>query len=129
VKQVNRQYQAKHPRLRSYQNCVWDLIEKNFSSVNIHYIPREENQQTDALAKATSTFTPPTSIKLKYHILMRHRPSIPNNIQHWQVFEDDKQLRKFLETVDDFAKRIPTKKTKISLLLDHVVIDANGLIY
>jgi ribonuclease HI len=94
VKQVNRQYQAKHPRLRSYQNCVWDLIENFFSSVNIHYIPRAENQQADALAKAASTFTPPTAFKLKYHILMRHRPSIPNNIQHWQVFEDDEQLQK-----------------------------------
>jgi hypothetical protein len=30
VKQINRQYQAKHPRLRSYRNCTWDLIE-NFS--------------------------------------------------------------------------------------------------
>jgi len=44
VKQVNRQYQAKHPRLRSYRNCVWDLIENFFSFVKIHYIPRTENQ-------------------------------------------------------------------------------------
>jgi hypothetical protein len=35
---------------------------------------------------------------------MRHRPSIPNNIQHWQVFEDDEQLRKFLESIDEFAE-------------------------
>jgi ribonuclease HI len=104
VKQVNRQYQAKHPRLRSYRNCIWDLIENFFSSVKVHYIPRTENQQADALAKAASTFTPPTAFKLKYHIQMRHRPSIPNNIQHWQVFEDDEQLRKFLESIDEFAE-------------------------
>jgi ribonuclease HI len=104
VKQVNFQYQAKHPRLRSYRNCVWDLIKKKFSFVNVHYIPGAENQQDDALSKAASTFIPPTAFKLKYHILMRHRASIPNNIQHWQVFEDDEQLRKFLETVDDFSK-------------------------
>ena len=35
---------------------------------------------------------------------MRHRPSIPNNIQHWQVFEDDEQLRKFLESLDEFTE-------------------------
>ena len=35
---------------------------------------------------------------------MRHRTSIPNNIQHWQVFEDDEQLQKFLETIDEFAE-------------------------
>jgi ribonuclease HI len=74
IKQVNRQYQAKHPRLRSYRNCVWDLIENFFSSVNVHFVPRSENQQADALAKAASTFTPPTAFKLKYHIQMRHRP-------------------------------------------------------
>ena len=82
MKQVNCQYQAKHPRLRSYQNCVWDLVEIFFSSVNVHFVPRAENQQADALAKAASTFVPPTAFKLKYHIQMRHRPSIPNNIQH-----------------------------------------------
>jgi ribonuclease HI len=98
IKQINRQYQAKNPRLRSYRNCAWDLIENFFSSVNVHYIPRTENQRADSLAKAASTFAPPTVFKLKYHIEMRHRPSIPNNIQHWQVFEDDEQLRKFLET-------------------------------
>jgi hypothetical protein len=35
---------------------------------------------------------------------MRHHPSIPNNIQHWQVFEDDEKLRKFLESLDEFAE-------------------------
>jgi ribonuclease HI len=83
VKQVNRQYQAKHPRLRSYRNCAWDLMENFFSSVKVHFIPRAKNQQADSLAKEASTFAPPTTFKLKYHIEIRHRPSIPNNIQHW----------------------------------------------
>jgi hypothetical protein len=42
VKQINRQYQAKHPRLRSYKNCAWDLMENFFSSVNVHFIPRRK---------------------------------------------------------------------------------------
>jgi hypothetical protein len=104
IKQVNRQYQAKHPRLRSYRNCVWDLIENLFTSINFHFVPRSENQHANALAKAASTFTPPTTFNLKYHIQMRHRPSIPNNIQHWQVFEDDEQLRKFLKSLDEFSE-------------------------
>jgi ribonuclease HI len=87
VKQINRDYQAKHPRLRSYRNCTWDLMENLFSSVKVHFIPWAENQQADSLAKEASTFVPPTTFKLKYHIEVRHRPSIPNNIQHWQVFE------------------------------------------
>jgi ribonuclease HI len=104
VKQIRQQYQAKHPRLRSYRNCTWDLIENFFSSFNIHHIPRAENQQADSLAKAAATFMPPTVLKLKYHIEMRHRPSIPNNVQHWQVFEDDEQIKQFLEMVDEFSE-------------------------
>jgi ribonuclease HI len=104
VKQIKQQYQAKHPRLRSYRNCAWDLIENFFSSFNIHHIPRMENQQADSLAKAAATFMPPTILKLKYHIEMRHKPSIPNNVQHWQVFEDDEQIKQFLEMVDEFSE-------------------------
>jgi ribonuclease HI len=43
VKQIKQKYQAKYPRMRSYRNCAWDLIENFFSSFNIHSIPRMEN--------------------------------------------------------------------------------------
>ena len=66
--------------------------------------PEQKNQRADALAKAASMFAPPTIFKLKYHIEMRHKPSIPNNIQHWQVFEDDEQIIHFLEMVDEFVE-------------------------
>ena len=93
VKQIKKQYQSKNPRLRSYRNCAWNLIENFFSSFNIHYISRMENQQTNSLSKATVNFVPSIVLKLKYHIEMRHRPSIPNNVQHWKFFEDDKQIK------------------------------------
>jgi hypothetical protein len=83
-------------------NCAWDLIEFFFSSFNIHHIPREENQQADSLAKAATNFMPPMVLKLKYHIEMRHQPSIPNNVPHWKVFEDDEHIKQFLEMVDEF---------------------------
>ena len=79
-------------------------MENLFSSVKVHFIPRAENQQANSLAKAASTFVPPTAFKLKYHIEVRHRPSIPNNIQHWKVFKDDELIIKFLEMVDDFSE-------------------------
>jgi ribonuclease HI len=44
VKQINRDYQAKYPRLISYRNCAWDLIENLFSSVKVHFIPQAKNQ-------------------------------------------------------------------------------------
>lgn len=33
---------------------------------------------------------------------MKHKPSILDNIKHWQVFEDYQQLKKFIELMDDF---------------------------
>jgi ribonuclease HI len=104
VKQINRQYLAKHPRLRTYKNCAWDLMENFFSSVNVHFIPRAENLHADALAKVASTFSPPMTFKLKYHIEFRHKPSIPDNIRHWKVFEDDEQIKKFLAAVGEFSE-------------------------
>jgi hypothetical protein len=41
------------------------------------------------LAKDESTFIPPTILKLKYHIEMRHKPSIPDNVHYWKIFEAD----------------------------------------
>jgi ribonuclease HI len=104
VKQIKQQYQAKHPRMRSYRNCAWDLIEFFFLSFNIHVIPRLHNQQADSLAKVATNFIPPTVLKLKYHIDMRHKPSIPNNVHYWKIFEDDEQIKQFLEMIDEFSE-------------------------
>jgi hypothetical protein len=35
---------------------------------------------------------------------MRHKPSIPNIVQQWKVFEDDEKIRQFLEMVDEFSE-------------------------
>ena len=35
---------------------------------------------------------------------IRHKPSIPEIIQHWQDFEDDEQIKKFLEVVGKFSE-------------------------
>jgi len=34
---------------------------------------------------------------------IRHRPSIPDNVKHWQVFEDDQQIKRFLELIKEFS--------------------------
>jgi ribonuclease HI len=41
VHQVKKLYQAKHPRLRTYRNEFWDLVDNFFSSFNISFGPRE----------------------------------------------------------------------------------------
>ena len=103
VRQVKNQCQAKHPRLKAYRNEVWDLVENSFLAFNIQFMPREQNRMADSLAVAASTFRPPQNPLLRYEIEVRYRPSIPDNFKHWQVFEDEEQVKRFLETVGEFS--------------------------
>lgn len=103
VRQVRNQCQTKHPRLRAYRNEVWDVVEKFFMEFNIQFMPREQNRMDDSLAVAASTFRPPQNPLLRYEIEVRYRPSIPDNIKHWQVFEDEEQMKRFLETIGEFS--------------------------
>jgi len=64
VYQVKNIYQSKHPRLRTYINEFWYLIDNFFSSFNISFVPREENTMEDSLAISASNFKiplPPSS--------------------------------------------------------------------
>ena len=56
------------------------------------------------MAIAASNFKIPLDIKTTYEVQIKHRPSIQDNIKHWQAFEDDKQIKEFLECMDEFSK-------------------------
>jgi ribonuclease HI len=103
IHQIKNIYQAKHPRLRTYRNEVWDLIDSFFLAFNISFIPRKENTMVDSLVVSASHFRVPLPPKLKYDVEVKYRPSIPDNVKHWKVFEDDLEIKKFLESVDEFS--------------------------
>jgi ribonuclease HI len=103
VHQIKNIYQTKNPRLRSYINEVWDLVDSFFSAFNISFIPREESTMADSLVVSESNFRIPIPPKIKYDVEVKYMPSIPNNVKYWKVFEDDLELRNFLETVDEFS--------------------------
>jgi ribonuclease HI len=103
VQQIKNIYQAKNPRLRDYRNEVWDLVDSFFSAFNILFIPREENTMDNSLAISVSNFRVLFLPKLKYEVEVKYRPSIPNNVKHCKVFEDDIEIKIFLETIDEFS--------------------------
>ena len=35
---------------------------------------------------------------------MQYRPSLPDNVQHWKVFEDDDEVNRFLQVIDEFSE-------------------------
>ena len=92
MQQVKKIYQVKQHKLKNYRNEVWDLVEHYFSAFNISYISRETNKLVDSLVMATSNFKVPLEPMDSYEIHIKHRPSMPENIKQWKVFEDDQQL-------------------------------------
>ena len=44
------------------------------------------------------------NLQSTYDVQVKHRPSVPDNIKRWQIFQDDQQIKKFLECVDDFSE-------------------------
>jgi hypothetical protein len=99
INQIKSIYQAKHPMLRAYKNIVLDIVDQ-FPEYNLSVIPRGQNQIVDALATSAPVFKIPILPNKKYDIEVKHRPSVPDNIKYYQVFEDDKQIESFLKMED-----------------------------
>jgi len=78
IKQVKGEYQAKHPRMRAYQNAVLDIL-KLFSDYTLTCVPRIQNSIADALAKAASNLKIPMNSSNKFEIHVKHRPTVSDN--------------------------------------------------
>ncbi|KAH9324013.1 hypothetical protein KI387_044470, partial [Taxus chinensis] len=66
-------------------------------------MPRERNTRADSLAISGSLLIPHLDFSQdKFTIEMIHRPSVPDNANNWQVFNDDQHLLSFLELRDNF---------------------------
>jgi hypothetical protein len=89
--------------LRTYRNEVWALIDNFFLAFNISFVPREEIALTESLAVSASNFKVSLPPKLKYNVEVKYMPSIPDNVKHWKVFEDDLEIKRFLEIVEEFS--------------------------
>jgi len=103
IQQVNKTFQAKHPRLKAYRDEVWRLKD-SFDNFCISYIPRAKNQLADSLAMSASMFIPPMPPRLVYEVQMKYKPSLLDNVQHWKVFEDDDEVNRFLQVIDEFSE-------------------------
>jgi hypothetical protein len=100
--QVINLYQDKNPRLRSYRNEAWDLIDNFFLPFNISFIPREESIMANSVVVSASNFRVPLPPKLKYDVEVNYKPYIPDNVKHLKVFEDDIEIIIFLNIVNEF---------------------------
>jgi ribonuclease HI len=89
INQVTQRYKIKNERLKLYFKRVNELME-SFSSLNIAFIPRDKNHKADSLALAASLSNPDNvQSKTSFQVERAFRPSVPNNVEYLQVFEND----------------------------------------
>ena len=50
-----------------------------------------------------SNFKVPLPPKLKYDVEVKYSPSIPDNVKLWKVFEDYIEIKRFMETMEEFS--------------------------
>jgi ribonuclease HI len=88
VRQVRNYIHCLTPHLKCYQTEVWSLINK-FSAFNINSIPRSSNTEADLLANVASKLLPADGLSPSaFSVELLFRPSIPDNITSWRVFDD-----------------------------------------
>jgi hypothetical protein len=90
------------PHLRGYQQEVWNLL-YSFEYFNIESIPHYQNVVADILANATSRYTP---LNDGFSVEIMFRPSIPDNVTNWRVFNNDIQIINFLTSSDVFQDSV-----------------------
>ena len=89
--------------LKIYRNAIWDTMEF-FDALNIEAIPRDQNSASDKLAVSASTLQPSDEmLEGDCPLEINFKPSIPDNIEHWKVFQDDAQILKFINHIDEFS--------------------------
>ena len=76
--------------MKQYRNAVWDEIEA-FDAFGITWMDRSNNKMADLLENIAirpndDSFNGISVVELQ------NRPSIPDNVENWQVFEDDKDI-------------------------------------
>ena len=80
---------------------------ENFEDFNITAIPREKNILVDSLATTASRMSPLEYYEAsRFTVELLYKPSVPNNISNWKVFEEDEQIIKILTNQDNFKNLV-----------------------
>jgi hypothetical protein len=80
---------------------------KHFDAFNINHVPRSLNYDADLLDNVASRLIPSEGILLDtFSVELLYRPSIPNNVTNWRVFDDEHQLISFLHVEGNFKNSI-----------------------
>lgn len=82
-------------------------LTKHFISFNISSIPRIQNASADLLANVASKLIPSEDYSsVRVSIKLIFRPSIPDNVTNWSIFNDDRDIVSFLTSDGSYTNQI-----------------------
>ena len=90
------------PRLRSYKGAAIEIL-NTFLETQLAKIPRKHNLHAHSLATFSSTCKLPFEPNHQFTAEIRHRPTIPDNVKNWQVFDNETQINNFLTLKEEFS--------------------------
>jgi len=106
VRRVRNTIHCLSSHLKHYQSLVQNLTE-HFIAFNISSIPRLQNESADLLANVASKLIPFEDFSPdRFSIELIFRPSIPDNITNWRVFNDDLDIVNFLTFEGSYSNQI-----------------------
>ena len=81
-----------------------------------------KNSSAYLLANIASRFIPPNDFSPdRFYVELTFRPFVPDNLEHWQVFEDDDQIIRFMENSKEFID------SQINFLVDSMDLEVVNL--
>eukprot|EP00253_Pinus_taeda_P014241 PITA_14241 len=106
VKQVRNTIHCLLNHLKHYQSLVQELT-SHFLAFNISSIPRSQNSAADLLANVASKLLPSEDYSPdRFSVELLFRPSIPDNVTNWRVFNHDDDILQFLTSEKSYDNQI-----------------------
>ena len=78
-------------------------MNNSFGDFNIKFVPRSQNFDAEMFPNTASRLIPPEVLSPDtFSIELMYRPSLPDNVTIWKIFDDDVQILDFFTTHDTF---------------------------
>ena len=85
-----------------------------FDAFSINEVPRDENMLVDDLSVIACTFEILEYLReTKCKVEVLFRPFVPDNQDHWKVFDNDAQIVHFLHCIDYLQNNVITLHDKM----------------
>ena len=102
IQQMRGSFVTNDNRMRAYRIAATNILNA-FTESKLAKISRNHNIHAHSLATFASTCKLPFEPNHHFTAEIKHRPTVPNNVKDWQVFENDAQINNFLTLEHEFS--------------------------